>query len=147
MSDGDSPVSTNSIEETDYRRRRRIDDMLPSFAEGDFEDWLLNGDRAMMHSARELRRCGLNQPYIAGYVLLSLRSPLIESAHEFNPATPGHVRTYYGASDDRIGSHENARGAVINAERIAFVARQGARDKVLEQARKAKEERSLYFTR
>ena len=54
----------------------------------------------------------------------------------------------YGASDDFMRSHGNARGAVIDPKRIAFVAgRQGARAKALEQARKAKEERSLYFTR
>ena len=52
------------------------------------------------------------------------------------------------ASDDVMGSHENARGAVIDPKRIAFVAgRQGAQAKVLEQARKAKEERSLYLPR
>ena len=143
---GDSPVSPNSIEETDYRRRRRVDDMLSSFADGDFEDWPLHGDRTMMHSARELRRCGLNQPYIAGSVLLSLPRPLIEPAHELNPAMPGHVRTYDGATDDFIGSHGNARGAVIAPDCIAFVVGQGARDKVLEQARLAKEERFLYLT-
>ena len=53
-----------------------------------------------------------------------------------------------GAADDFMGSHEHSRGAVIDPKRIAFVAgRQGARAKVLEQARKAKEERSLYLTR
>ena len=97
----------------------------------------------MMHAACEVRRCGLNQPNIAGYELLSNRRQLIESAHEFNPAMPD-----YGFSDDLSGSHENARGAVIDPKRIAFDAgRQRSRAKVLEQARKAKEERSLYLTR
>ena len=74
---------------------------------------------------------------------MNLQRQLIESAHEFNPDMPD-----YGASDDFMGSHENARGAVIDLKRIAFVAgRQGARAKVLEQSRKAKEERSLYLTR
>ena len=42
----------------------------------------------------------------------------------------------------------NARGAVIDPKRSAVVAgRQGARAKVSEQSRKAKEERSLYLTR
>ena len=85
----------------------------------------------------------LNMPNVAGCELLNLRRQLIEAAHEFNPDMPD-----YGAADDFMGSHENARGAVIDPRRIAFVAaRQGARAKILEQSRKAKEERSLYLTR
>ena len=59
----------------------------------------------------------LNMPNIAGCELLNLRKQLIESAHEFNPDIPD-----YGASDDFMGSRENARGAVIDPKRIAFVA-------------------------
>ena len=81
----------------------------------------------------------LNMPNIAGCDLLNPRRQLIESAHEFNPDMPD-----YGPSDDFMGSHENARGAVINPRRIAFVAgRQGALATALEQWRMAKEERSL----
>ena len=84
-----------------------------------------------------------NLPNIAAAELLNLRRQLIESAHEYNPDLPD-----YGAAEDFMGSHENAQGAIIDPRRVAFVAsRQGARAKVLEQSRKAKEERSLYLTR
>ena len=70
-----------------------------------------------------------NMPNIAGCELLNLRRQLIESGHEFNPDMPD-----YGASEDFMGSHENARGTVIDPKRIAFFAgRQGARATVLEQ--------------
>ena len=172
------------IEAADNRRHRRLEDAQPLFVEDDFEDWPLDGDRTMMHGARELRRQGLtftshhdrwctqsgiaqssralkehkvicqalhfmtsydqlNLPNIAAAELLNLRRQLIESAHEYNPDLPD-----YGAAEDFMGSHDNARGAIIDPRRVAFVAaRQGARAKVLEQSRKAKEERSLYLTR
>ena len=172
------------IERADNRRHRRLEDAQPLFVEDDFEDWPLDGDRTMMHGARELRRQGLtftshhdkwalqsgvtqssralkehkvlcqalhymttydqlNLPNIAAAELLNLRRQLIESAHEYNPDLPD-----YGAAEDFMGSHDNARGAIIDPRRVAFVAaRQGARAKVLEQSRKAKEERSMYLTR
>ena len=84
----------------------------------------------------------LSMPNIAGCELFHLRRQLIVSAHEFNPDMPD-----YGAADDFMGSHEHSRGAVIDPERIAFAGRQEARAKVLEQARKGKEERSLCVPR
>ena len=85
----------------------------------------------------------LNMPNIAGAELLILRRQLIESAHEYNPDLPD-----YTAGDDFMGSHDNARGASIDPRRVAFVAAwQGARAKVPELSRKAKEERNMYLPR
>ena len=52
----DSRILPIQIEVADSRRRRGLLDVLPLFADGDFEDWPLDGDCTMMHSARELRR-------------------------------------------------------------------------------------------
>ena len=182
--DEDIRILPIQIEAADNRRHRRLEDAQPLFVEDDFEDWPLDGDRTMMHGARELRRQGLtftshhdkwstqsgvaqssralkehkvlclalhymttydqlNLPNIAAAELINLRRQLIESAHEYNPDLPD-----YTAAEDFMGSHDNARGAIIDPRRVAFVAaRQGARAKVLEQSRKAKEERNMYLTR
>ena len=85
----------------------------------------------------------LNMSNIAGCELLKVQRQLIESAHEFNPDMQN-----CRASKDFIGSYENTNGIVIDPKKIIFITRrQGVQANVLEQARKAKEERSLCLTR
>ncbi len=80
----------------------------------------------------------LNLPNIAGAEALDLRRQLIEKAHEASPDVPS-----YEGADDFLGFQENPTGALIDPRRVAFWAsRMQAKAKVLEQARKSREERN-----
>ena len=52
--DDDIRILPIQIAAVDNQRHRRLEDAQPLFIEDDFEDWPLDGDRMMMHAAREL---------------------------------------------------------------------------------------------
>ena len=75
-------------------------------------------------------------PNLAGAEVINLRRSLIESAHRVRPEQPD-----WTGAEDYMGESMAADGALINPDRVNYVAtRQGARAKIQEASRRAREE-------
>ncbi len=152
----------------DQRRFRRLEDCVLYYEELVMEDWPVQGDRSLSSSCEEIAREGrswlshrdnwsshsgvpANSRSIhehsslcrSGAEVLNLRRMLIEAAHEEHPETPD-----WTGAEDYMGVPSRRSGAVIDQRRVNFVAaRQGARAKIMEQSRKAREEKSYLLRR
>ncbi len=75
-------------------------------------------------------------PNLAGAEVINLRRSLIEAAHRVRPEQPD-----WTGAEDYMGESMAADGALINPDRVNYVAtRQGARAKIQEASRRAREE-------
>ena len=80
----------------------------------------------------------LNLPNLAGCETLDLRRQLIERAHDISPNQPS-----YEGAEEFMGIQESSNGTVVDHRRVAYwAARMQAKAKVLEHARKSREERA-----
>ena len=85
----------------------------------------------------------LNLVNSAGAECANMRRELIEHAHDRHPDAPD-----WSGADDFMGLPASSGGAIVNPARLNYVAgRQGARAKVMENVRKAREETASFLRR